>query len=99
MKRDSSEIRKRGYRPLPQDDDSDDNRQEYRHSEDLMAREPNFDASGGTNWPYVYVPQSGRGSPSKDRKLSVENGYLLPEETAEEKNFKLLYEKSVCFCC
>lgn len=98
MKRDASEVRKRAYRPLPQEDDSDsiDDRQNYRHSEDMMAREANFDApGGGSNWPFIYVP-SGRSSPSKDKKLNVENGNLLGEESAEDKNFRLMYEKQVC---
>ncbi|KAI6183623.1 hypothetical protein M3Y97_00508300 [Aphelenchoides bicaudatus] len=86
--RDTSEIRKRGYRPLP-DDDEDYNQEEYRQTEDMMAREPNFDAPGGSsNWPFVYVPGHKR-----ERKSSVENGGLLEEESPEETKFRLFYEK------
>jgi hypothetical protein len=92
--RDASEVRKRGYRPLVPEDDDDYNQATYRHSEDMLAREANFDAPGGSsNWPYVYIPPDR--SSSKERKSSVENGYLLSEESAEEEKFKLWYEKQV----
>lgn len=93
--REASEVRKRGYRPLPEDDE-DYNQENYRHSEDMLAREANFDAAGGSsNWPYVYIPAE-RAS-SKERKSSVENGYLLSEEAAEEEKFNLWYKKQVFF--
>lgn len=95
--RDGSEVRKRnaGYHPLPSEDVDYAHRDEYRSSEDMLAREANFDAPGGSsNWPFIYRPPPDRpSSPSKER--SPENGLLLSEESEEDKKFKQYYEKQV----
>jgi hypothetical protein len=96
MKRDVSEVRKRGYRLLPDSDsNSSFDQNEFRHSEDMLAREANFDAAGGNvNLPYIYVPTS-RSQPSE--KMAAEQGLLSHEESAKEKSFRLYYEKQVRF--
>ncbi|KAI6180661.1 hypothetical protein M3Y98_00744900 [Aphelenchoides besseyi] len=89
--RDASEVRKRCQlsRPLLQEE-SDQNGEGFYNSEDMIAREANFDASG-TNFPYVYRPNT----PREKQKFAEEGeGGFLIHDPVEDAKWKKVYEKT-----
>ncbi|KAI6206495.1 hypothetical protein M3Y94_00918200 [Aphelenchoides besseyi] len=89
--REASEVRNRSRlsRPLLQEE-SDQDGDVFHNSEDMIAREANFDASG-TNFPYVY-----RSNTPREKRKSAEEGEggFLIHDPVEDAKWKKLYEKT-----